>query len=174
MIKISKNTYEFDGDVCIGYTSNGEKFLIDADKYSLIKDISWSYNSCGYVCGNISIDGKQHRIKLHRLVTNCPEGMCVDHIHGSDTRYDNRSCNLRICTYAQNAQNVTCQKRNKYKAKGVSLAKCGTYQAQIQINGKLKYLGSFKTIKEAADAYDKAAKEHFGEFARLNNYKEEK
>jgi hypothetical protein len=36
------------------------------------------------------------------------------------------------------------------------------------VNGKRLELGYFKTAREAAIAYNEAAKKHHGEFARLN------
>jgi hypothetical protein len=42
----------------------------------------------------------------------------------------------------------------------------GTYAARITREGKTHHLGSFNTIEEASAVYAKAAKEHFGEFAR--------
>ena len=162
------NRYDLDRDYGIGFTSKNEKFYFDLEDYDVIKQIGWCYNSDGYVVGNITINGKQKRIAQHRLIMNCPPDMVIDHING--VKSDNRKCNLRICTVAQNAYNASIQKRNKLNAKGVSITHCNTYQAQIQVNGKLKYLGSYKTIKEAADAYDIAAKKYFGEYAKLNNY----
>lgn len=44
----------------------------------------------------------------------------------------------------------------------------GYPQAQIQINGRLTFLGIFKTSKLAAKAYDEAAKKHHGTKAKLN------
>lgn len=42
------------------------------------------------------------------------------------------------------------------------------WRAMITKNGKPKHLGCFATEREAAEAYDHAARRQFGEFARLN------
>ena len=44
----------------------------------------------------------------------------------------------------------------------------GKWISSIQINGKTRHLGRFDDEQEAARAYDVAAKELHGEFARLN------
>ena len=46
--------------------------------------------------------------------------------------------------------------------------KGGKWIAQININHKRKFLGYFNTAKDAAIAYDKAAKDSYGKFAALN------
>ena len=40
--------------------------------------------------------------------------------------------------------------------------------SRIKINKEIKYIGSFQTEIEAAEAYNKKAKELFGSFALLN------
>ena len=162
------NSYDFTVDTCIGYTEEGKRFLVDIDKYDLIKDYYWGIETdSGYVVTNIG----NKIIRLHRLVTNCPKGKVVDHKHGSESRFDNRLCNLRICDVVDNARNSITHKNNKLGVKGVSIDR-RKYVARIRDNGKTITIGRYETVKEAADAYDKKAKELFGEFAWLNNYQE--
>jgi len=92
----------------------------------------------------------------------------IDHING--IRDDNRIANLRLATVAENSQNVGKQSNNKSGFKGVHWhARGKKFRAQIMANGKSKSLGLFHTAAEAAAAYDIAAAELHGEFARRND-----
>lgn len=44
----------------------------------------------------------------------------------------------------------------------------GSWRAQIKVNGKCIFLGNFNVEKDAARAYNVAAKQYFREFALLN------
>ena len=114
----------------------------------------------------IGIKGKIYR--EHRLVWlyHCgkwPEGN-LDHING--IKWDNRIENLRECTQQENNWNRTTPTNKKYK--GVNKAPTGKYYASIMKDGKPIYLGAYWDEVEAAEAYDKAARELFGEFAYTN------
>lgn len=94
-----------------------------------------------------------------------PPAGVVDH-RNRDT-LDNRIANLRDATFAQNQYNRTAQANNTSGFKGVSLIKkTGRYRADIKANGVPRYLGSFATAEEASAAYDAAARDLHGEFAR--------
>lgn len=135
---------------------------IDLDIIDKIKDIKWGLSNQGYV------KNKNHG-SLHRFIMNPPDDMVVDHIN-HDT-LDNRRENLRICTIQENSWNSKRSLRNTTGFKGVQKAKNG-YIASINVNGEYYYLGRFKNKKDALDAYNKKAKELYGDFACLDEYNE--
>lgn len=106
---------------------------------------------------------------LHRLLTGAPRGLVVDHVNGDGL--DNRRLNLRVCTHAQNMRNRKHNKNGVGHYKGVwrdRRRNNNRYRAEIYANGKRFALGWFDGEKLAAEAYDDAAIQLHGEFARLN------
>lgn len=124
-------------------------------------------NNNGYLV--ISVDGQKilaHRIAWAWMHGKYPDG-AIDHING--VRTDNRIANLRIATPSQNVAN--CATRSKTGARGVSYypdRQNLPWKAFISVGRKTKNLGSFASKQEASAAYNRAARELFGEFARLN------
>lgn len=91
----------------------------------------------------------------------------VDHIDGNPL--NNRRSNLRVADKRTNAQNMKSNIGTTSKFKGVCWDKArNKWRANIKIGDKQTHLGRFVTEKEAAIAYNNAAKQHYGEFARLN------
>ncbi len=104
-----------------------------------------------------------------RLLTGdiMPEGGRIDHINGN--RLDNHPCNLRLATRSQNAMNSRPRLRCTSRYKGVYFNKeFRRWEARIKKDGVRHFLGRFEDENAAAEIYNRAAKELFGEFKQLN------
>ena len=114
------------------------------------------------------VNGKTKLIPMHREITAAPNGLMVDHINHNGL--DNRRANLRFATATQNGWNSRRGANlGSSKYKGVSWdKKAKKWCAILYYKGGRKHLGYFKSEKTAAKIYDKAAKEHRGEYAFLN------
>lgn len=132
--------------------------LIDDEDFEFLNQFKWYFNT-GYAMRR----NKKQTILMHRVINNTPDGMETDHINRK--KLDNRRINLRSCTNQQNQMNSSKMINTTSKYKGVCWH---INNKKWQVNIQNKYLGYFKSELEAAKAYDKAAKELFGEFARLN------
>ena len=120
---------------------------------------------------NIKISGgKKTLVYMHRQILGLERGDPRQGDHQNHNPLDNRRNNLRICTMQQNLMNRSISSSNKTsRFKGVCWQKSRKkWLVQISIKGVLKTLGRFLVEKDAALAYNKAAKESYGEFACLN------
>ena len=113
--------------------------------------------------------GMHTHTTLSRLIMNAPVGKVVDHISGN--RLDNRKSNLRLCTLSENARNRRMERDSTSLFKGVRCVhRTGKkrWNARIFHNGIRKCLGYYATAQEAGAAYNAAAQDLYGEFARIN------
>ena len=111
-------------------------------------------DSHGYLQCNLTFNKVRHMFLQHRMVwfahhqdwniwDSSPDNS-IDHIN--QDKKDNRLCNLRKATNAENQQNIN--------RKGCSFDKaCNKWVARIQLNGKSKNLGYYDTEEEAHEAY---------------------
>lgn len=146
--------------------TRGRFAIVDANDEYLVSNIKWQarYSKGNWYAIHSTTDGEE---TMHTLILGNIDGFEIDHVNQNGL--DNRRTNLRHATKSQNRANVSLRKDNKSGYKGVSLLKSyGKWRAYIQKDKKLLHLGFFDTPQEAAIAYNKKAKELFGEFAWLN------
>lgn len=163
---IKGNKYTFTEDKAIIHIKDKEVFIDLAD-YPLVSQYTWGISSNGYVI-SYSLRRKTGKIiHLHRLLTDCPSDMKVD--HANNIRLDNRRGNLRICTSQQNNINVAKYCKSKSKYKGVTYCKnLNKWRAKTKHMGKTVSLGYYDTEEEGALAYNNYMLKHHKEFAKLN------
>lgn len=148
---------------CILFCSDGLHFSISEKDIEKCNYIVWSDNGRGYLHGNNGIN----TVYLHRWIMGAGPGEQVD--HRDRNRRNNCDWNLRLCTQSQNEAAKPPTRANTSGYKGVTWLKdqeC--WRASIKVKGKYYYIGNFKDPVLAATAYDKWAKEIWGDFAYLN------
>lgn len=137
------------------------KSAFDYDGKNLVHKINHANTKAGEIAGFVNANGYVvvrllgKKFYAHRLiwvlVNGGIDGKDIDHING--IRNDNRIENLRLATRQENNRNLNCAKKNN-KIGVLGVCKKGNrFVSQIQIGGKYKHIGSFKTIEEAAAAY---------------------
>lgn len=160
--------------------TGGMYTLVDNDTYERYKDSSarWVAHKSPHDTFYARrtrvkrINGKKRNTNelLHRLILGLQkgDGLQVDHINGNPL--DNRRANLRVCSSKENSRNKTKQVgaySSKYK--GVSYHKRNKkWGASIRCDGTIKFLGLFESEADAARAYNAAALNLHGDFAKLN------
>lgn len=147
--------------------------LIDEADYELVGQFQWRPSVCGeslvYARANPNTEAGQGSVLLHRLLLgltgDSSRNLVGDHINRDGL--DNRRSNLRTCEQSSNLWNRRSNQRGSSKFKGVHWH-ATKWCVQISCNNKRLHLGSFDNEVIAALAYDAAARELHGEFARLN------
>lgn len=163
------NTYDLSGEYGVGWTRNGgQEFYFDLEDYDKIKNYCWTYNKdTGYLK---SVDPTNWKMKqyIHRIIMECTDStICVDHINHNPL--DNRKCNLRLVTIAQNNYNKGIQPYNTSGEIGVYYNKQRQqWVAQIIRNDK-HYCVYCKSKEDAIIARRKLEDELFAEYGYHNS-----
>ena len=158
--------------------TNGIEVMVDDSDYDSLKSFTWwahKGKSTWYAARKIrpSVNGmrgyKSFTILMHRQIIgkDCDCGRPIDHINGNGL--DNRRCNLRVVTPAQNTRNSRKMHGCSSRFKGVYFQKkIQKWVAQISIDGTQNYIGCFVTEEAAALAWNEAAARVDPEHARFN------
>lgn len=147
-----------------GYTA-----VVDDDDYDLVSGYSWQITHPTR-SGNIYASGRvgEKLALMHRLILGLTDSRTmVDHINCDGL--DNRRANLRLANKSQNNANQRKQPGKSSQYKGVFWNKAvGKWMSSIKVDQNKIDLGFFQLESDAANAYNLAAIEYFGEFARIN------
>ena len=150
----------------------GNRFAeIDLEDYRRVSVYKWHLQrkpngSKLYAATNIKRGSLTRSLLMHRLILNTRRGLKTD--HKDHDGLNNTKSNLRLATHAENTRYQRVQRRSKSSHyKGVHWnGRC--WVSRIKVNNNSIYLGCYRAEGRAANAYNEAAKKHFGEFAVLN------
>lgn len=150
--------------------SLGKNAFVDDEDFEYLKQFRWhakDKRGVFYAAGRIRVNGKQVLAYMHRVVLKAEAGQFVDHKDGNPL--NNQKSNLRFCTRSENMMNRRRRCKGASKYKGVCFNKeAKKWAASLSINNKNIFLGYFLKEDDAAQAYDRKAKELYGDFANLN------
>ena len=140
--------------------------IISKYKWRLLGDIN------NYVCAKwFDENNIRHDMYLHQVIVYL-SGEFVNNNQEIDhkdlNKLNNLRNNLRICVHGQNEHNKNKRSNTSSKFKGVSFSN-NKWLAEIRVNGKRINLGRYDEEIKAAEMYNDAAKNYYGEFARINN-----
>lgn len=140
-------------------TTNGKKVLLDTADAEILSQWRWYMMSSGYVARSQYFGGRSYTTILHRFLMKATDStLVVDHINRN--KLDNRKCNLRIVTRAQNSWNNPRLSTNKSGHTGVFYKnekwRENKWAAFIIRNKESYHLGYFATKEKAIKAREDA------------------
>jgi hypothetical protein len=153
--------------------TQGKVALVDDADYGFLNQFKWSVairNCTTYAVRNYRVNGKCFTVLMHRLILGilAEDGRDVDHKDGNGLH--NFRDNLQACSRSQNIAKKRNPKNSSSKYKGVYYDKRASKKWCVRVTKMYKthHVGLFDSEVEAAQAYDKKAKELFGDFCFQN------
>lgn len=169
---MNKVEHRLDGTslIHLRYKAQSTTAVIDTADYPLVANFRWHAHKSNRGSGTFyarawkKVDGKRSDTTIHQILMGA---------NGTDHKdldgLNNCRSNLRPATHSQNHQNEPKRRGTSSRFKGVYWhTKRARWIATVKLNGKKQHLGSYTSEADAARAYNVAAKNAFGEFARLN------
>ena len=151
--------------------TRGFAAIVDDEDYVRLAPFKWTADvrSNGVYARRNEQDesGRTRKIYLHRAILGITDSAVVVD-HRDNNPLNNTRCNLRVCCREENMANQSVRGDGTSSFKGVYWHKAARKWAATVGRGKGRHLGLFGSQEEAARAYDKAARQLFGEFAKCN------
>ena len=144
--------------------TRGKVALVDDEDFIFLSQWKWHAHYSRGLWYARRFEGDKS-LMMHRVLLAATGKVFGDHRDGDGL--NNQKFNLRPATRSQNMANRKLHSNNPSGFKGVRRHKRG-WQARLRHNSKEVHLGYFVDRITAARAYDKAAVELFGEFAKTN------
>ena len=153
--------FEIKNGVAVGELADGTKFKVDEEDIPIVEAHSWYVNGGGYMFHRSGTDGAPLRLHREIMGLKADDGKVIDHINHD--KLDNRKCNLRVTTQAENCVNNIKRCSNTIGHIGLRIAKNGNfYYSRIEKGGQAYNLLRTDDVVEAAQAYNIAADYLFG------------
>lgn len=157
--------------------TQGKVALIDDEDFARVSLLTWRVGKGSgksrviwYARAMLPRNGqKQRQVLLHRYILGLAAVVPVVD-HADDDGLNCQKSNLRICTHAQNLAKRRPWAKSGWKGvyavfhRGVI-----KWQSAIFVDSRKIYLGLFDAPELAALAYNEAARQYHGKFARIND-----
>ena len=141
--------------------------LVDDEDLERVLQFRWHINQLGYVISDQRKAKDKTRtgkmVLLHRFILDFPESQ-ID--HKNQNRLDNRRCNLRLATKAENMMNRGAPKHSTSGYKCISWSNTkNKWRVQITFQGKKYEFGYYEDIEKALQVYNDNVEAIQGEWA---------
>lgn len=144
------------------------EYVPSTGEFKWLRNGRGKYMRQGAPAGRVSKDGylvttvDGHLCMAHRLAWLVATGAWptgeIDHIDGD--KLNNRISNLRDVSRQVNQQNARrVRADSKVGVQGVAMCR-GRPTANVWVDGKRRYIGTFKTVEQAHQAYIAAKRQH--------------
>lgn len=138
--------------------------IFDKKFIDIVKKFRWSaykHRNTYYVSTTLNdfyqLKYGKKKLKIYQLFLKYEKPLMIDHINHDGL--DNTLDNLKIVTNRENCENK--RRKNKYGFVGIRWHyRDKVWTATIQVNGKSKHIGNFKTKEEAVKSREDYKKEN--------------